>query len=286
MHRKLHILLLKFLLILPAFHLQAQTDSLPRLVKGRMDWKPYAARAPRRMNQKDYAVYMVRVNGLHEWFETEPDQSWINDFHFFDLNGDRIPDGFYSGPTKYYQGDHTMLMLGDSSLKYPVTFSEPGYLYSFTPSDSGVDMTLVKEASGLEYRTSVSRYFYSYAADSASKLWEAQYISTTELPPSRYPHQAFALHLPTYLRTSPEIRNEPGVDYDQDGRPDGLGNIVAELKAGMPLFRVWEESRGGMNWSFVMVMAAPENSPLFPPVGKAKWPIARCGWIPSEALGL
>ena len=276
---------LALLLLLFSGHLMAQNDSLPLLAKGRMSWEPYAALAPARMNQKDYAMYMVRVNGLYEWFETEPDQSWIDDFHFFDVNGDRIPDGVYSGTTKYYKGDRTMLMFGDSSLKYPLAFSEPGYVQDFVPSDSGIVLTLVQEPFGVEYRVYVRQYFYDYAADSARQLWEAQYVSTSEVPAFFQEYQPFALKKPTYLRTSPEVRNEPAIDYDQDERPDGLGNIVAELQPGMPLFRLGEKSGANGNWSFVMLMQLPEGKHMFQAPLRGDVPAGFCGWIPSEAIG-
>lgn len=278
-------LLLAILLVLLGGDALAQQNNLPKLKKGRMNWESYGKLAPQRMNQKDYAMYMVRVNGLYKWFETEPDQSWIDDFHFFDVNGDRIPDGVYTGATKYYKGDQTMLMFGDSSLKYPMKFSEPGYVNLFIPSDSGIDLTLVREPSGTEYRVFVRQYFYSYAADSARQLWESQYISTTEIPSYLHDHEAFEVQLPTYLRTSPEVLNEPGIDYDQDGSVDGLGNVVADLKPGQPMFRLWQESKNGQNWSFVMLMQAPEGKHLFKIPSNDKVPTAYCGWILSEAIG-
>lgn len=278
-------LLLAVVLVLMAGKLMGQSNDLPKLAKGRMNWDKYKKLAPQRMNQKDYAMYMVRMNGLYEWFETEPDQSWIEDFHFFDVNGDRIPDGIYTGTTQYFKGDQTMLMLGDSALSYPLTFSEPGYVQRFVPSDSGIDMTLVREPSGTEYRVFVKRYFYSYAADSARQLWETQYVSTTEIPEYLHDHEPFELKLPTFLRSTPEILNETAVDYDQDGEPDGLGNVVAELKPGAPLFRLWQESGNGQNWSFVMLMEAPQGQHLFRLQPNSKVPTGYCGWILSEAIG-
>jgi hypothetical protein len=98
-------------------------------------------------------------------------------------------------------------------------------------------------------------------------------------------HVPFESQLPTYIRTSPEIRNEPTVDYDQDGIPDGLGNIVGELKPGMPLFRLWQESRNGQSWSFIMLMKEPEGEHLFQAPLRDNVPTGYCGWIPSEAIG-
>jgi hypothetical protein len=277
------ILLLTGLLLFSTLPAQIP-DSLPMPASGRIDWEPYKARAPKRFNQKDYAVYMVRVNEFHEIFETDPRQQWVDDFHFFDLNGDLMPDAVYSGETKYFKGERSMIMIGDSSLKYPITFSEPGYIHKLTPADSGLGITVISEPSGTDFRVSISRFFYDFAADSARLISRLQYISTTKVPAFHQPPTPFVLRRPTYLRTTPEVRNEPPIDYDQDERPDGTGNIVGELQPGLPLFRLWQEQVEGENWSFVILLEPPEGKHLFDISQQGKGVQGYAGWLPSGSI--
>lgn len=261
----------------------AQQDTLPHIVSGRLNWEPYRSQQPSRMNQKDYAIYMVRMNGLDEWFETEPDQDWIQDFHFFDVNKDRIPDAVYSGSSAYFKGDQSLFLFGDSSFKYPLTFSAPGYIHRFDQQAEGIEVTLVKEPAGSEFLVHNRHYYYAYEADSAKLMWQLQYISTTQIPPVFAQKEAFTLRLPTHIRTTPEVRNEPGIDYNGDQSIDGLGNIVAEIQPGIQLFRLLREDHAGESWSFVMLLEAPAGQSLFLPQENA--PInGYCGWIPSSAL--
>lgn len=269
-------------LLLLTSPLLAQKDSLPKLVKGRFDWTPYQNLAPKRMNQKDYAIYMVRMNGLEQWFETEPNQDWIQDFHFFDVNKNLFPDAVYSGPTEYFKGDQTLLMFGDSSFKYPLAFSAPGYIHNFVTTTEGIEMSLVEEPAGDEFRVHIRHFFYDYAADSARQLWQLQYLSTTQVPEFFQAHEAFSLRETTYLRTSPELRNDPPIDYDGDEKPDGLGNVVSQALAGQTLFRVHRADYAGESWSFVLLLDPPGGKSLFQVTAA---PInAYAGWIPSAAI--
>ncbi|MEM6268258.1 MAG: hypothetical protein AAF998_02420 [Bacteroidota bacterium] len=259
-------------------------DSLPQLAAGRLDWGPYRALAPQRFNQKDYAVYMVRVNKFHEIFETDPRQQWVDDFHFFDLNGDLMPDAIYSGSSQYFKGDRSLIMIGDTALQYPITFDQPGYIQALEMADTCLKLTVVQEASGIDYRVNLRRFRYDHATDTATQLWGLQYLSTTQIPPNRNPAVPLVLRRPTYLRTSAEIISEPAIDYDQDGHPDGVGNIIADLQPGLPLLRLWQEIRNGEDWSFVILLEAPSGKHLFSVPPNDKIPQGYAGWLPSKAM--
>ena len=261
----------------------AQQDTLPHIIQGQLDWTPYNSQGPARMNQKDYAIYMVRMNGLDAWFESEPDQDWIQDFHFFDINNNLIPDAIYSGVTHYFKGEQTLLMFGDSSFTYPLAFQAKGYVHSLMHSEEGIEMSLIDRPGKGEYLVHNRHYYYEYAADSARLIWQLQYVSTTQIP-ARFPRwEAFTLRIPAYIRTTPAVRNEPGIDYDGDEKPDGTGNIIAAVKPETPLFRLWREDRQGENWSFVMLLKAPAEKSLFKPSGNA--PLSGyCGWMRSSSF--
>ncbi|MEM7038319.1 MAG: hypothetical protein AAF570_15145 [Bacteroidota bacterium] len=257
-------------------------DSIPLIVEGAVDWRPLLRTAPKRMNQKDYAMYMVRKNKLEERFFNELNQNWVNDWHFFDANGDRLVDAVFSGKLDHHEGWYTYMLYGDSALTYPISFEAPGYVHLFEPQAKGLEIILRNDASGKRYLHRINHYFLDTETDSTHHNWEVQIVSTTEVPEKRFTRQPFALYRDVQLRTSPRVANTPTVDYDQDEKPDAAGNIVASYKAGAPCFRYAEMESEGMNWSFVMVLQAPEGKHVFKPIEGLR--TGFCGWVPTVAL--
>jgi hypothetical protein len=265
----------------------AQNDTVPRLVAGKFDWVAFKQRikAPA-FQQKDLTGYIMRKDSLTDMLIQEESATWMNDWHFFDVNADRQLDGVYSGATKA-KGMYSYFVMGDSNLTYPVRLKTQGYVHGFDPGKDGIDIVTRTDAHAKEYLHIISAYFYRYATKKATLTWQLQMVSTTEVPETRSP-EALTLRLSTQLRTSPRLVNDPAIDYNQDDKPDGLGNIIATLDHGMKTFRLAETETAGKAWSFVLVFDTPAGKHMFKPItpapGQPPVRMAYAGWVLTEAL--
>ncbi|HEX2898721.1 MAG TPA: hypothetical protein VHS96_03275 [Bacteroidia bacterium] len=255
----------------------AQRDTVPHIVSGMMDWARYKQQmgAPV-FQQNDMAIYILRKDSLGELISQEENAGWIKDFHFMDVNGDRYLDAFYCGSTKARGGHYTYFMRADAGLNYPIKLQAPGYVHQLKGDPKGLEIILRSDAHGKGYLHTVTEYYYYFEADSLEMGWQLQMVSTTEVPIMRSP-TAFVLKTPNQLRTTPKLSNEPPVDYDQDDKYDGAGNIVAILEPGLRGFKLAERLVDGNLWSFVTVFDTPRGKHLFKPVPNAQ--MAYAGWI-------
>jgi hypothetical protein len=260
----------------------AQRDSIPHIVAGKFDWSQFkqAVNAPV-FQQNDMAIYVLRKDSLMELISKEENSNWIKDFHFIDINADRWLDAFYCGPTKARGGYYTYFMLADTGLRFPIKLSAPGYVHTLTPGKEGLEFILRDDAHGKGYLHTISEYYYNYKTAKLDMGWQVQMLSTTEVPIMRQPER-FVLHYPAELRASARVVNEPAVDYNQDGKPESIGNVVAMVDAGMPLLRVAELDIDGRGWSFVLMLATPLKNPIFQPIPDMR--MAYAGWVLTEAL--
>ena len=258
-------------------------DSIPRIVQGKVDWVAYKKKinAPA-FQQNDLAIYVLRKNGLTEMITKEENANWIQDWHFFDVNNDRYLDAFFSGQTKMRGGYYTYIMLADTGLSYPIKFEAPGYIHAFQPDKKGIDLTLREDAHGKGYLHKIGQYRVDYEKDTSFCLWQVQMVSVTDVPALHQP-EAAEVQLPTQLRTSSQLINEPSTDYDQDGIADGAGNVIALLSPKTPCFRLAEAREGDMQWSFVLVLGELKKGHVFQPIPDLQ--MAYAGWVLTEALG-
>ncbi len=272
---------LLLLLLLPS-RVQAQRDSVPHIVAGKFDWAKFKqdAKAPV-FQQNDMAIYVLRKDSLGEMISQEKNGDWIKDFHFVDVNGDRYLDAFYCGATKAKGGYYSYFMLADTGLRYPICLQAPGYIHALQPSKQGIAFIIRDDAHDKGYLHTVTEYYFDYATRKLDTGWQLQMLSTTEVP-SMGGREAFELHYPTELRTTARVINDGPTDYDQDGKPESIGNVVARLDAGTPLFRCAELDIDGRKWSFVVLLRTPAQNVLFRPLKGVR--MAYAGWILTEAL--
>lgn len=260
--------------------LPAQADTLPVIVTQPIDWVKVKAIAPK-FQQKDLVVRIVRLNNLTQAFEREGNADWQDNWHFLELTGDRYIDGFFSGKTKFHKGWHTYFVLGDSALKFPVKFEADGYVATLKYDKKSIDMILRDDPGEGEAVTSITHYHVRTDRDSISSRWQIRFVSTTEIPVLGTP-ELHQLKMPMQLRTSPREIREPAIDYDGDGKPDGAGNVIAEVAKGSKLLRYAVHREGDLEWSFVMIMSAPAKSSVLKPVERGN--VFYSGWIPSGAF--
>ena len=257
-------------------------DRIPGIVEGKLDWQAYKKliHAPT-FQQNDLSIYVLRKSGLTEMITKEENADWMQDWHFFDVNNDRHLDAFYSGATKMRGGFHTYIMLADTGLSYPVKFDAPGYVNTFNPDKNGISLTLREDAHGKSYLHKIAQYRIDYAKDSSICLWQVQMVSTTEVP-IMHAGKAAQVQLPTQLRSSAHLLNEPSMDFDQDGKADATGNVLGMLTPKTPCLRLAETRAEDHEWSFVLVLEAPQKGHVFQPNQGVKTAFA--GWVLTEAL--
>lgn len=260
---------------------QAQVDTLPRFVASQLDWVRFKAGAPK-FQQKDLTVRIVRLNQLTKLYEQESSPAWQDDWHFVFLDKDRLLDGIYCGQTKYYKVWHTLIAMGDSAYRYPVTLDLPGYVSSLRHDSSGLELVMRRDPGDKEYITEITHYYHSFKVDTTASLWQLRFVSSTEIPVLGPDPDLHRLRLPAQLRTSPRQVTEPAIDYDQDGRADAAGNVVAEFTPGARLRRYAVVREGDLEWSFVVIYAAPKAGSVLKPGTHAHSAFA--GWIPSGAF--
>ena len=271
------------ILVLP-FWAMAQRDSVPHIVTGEIDWAGWKRelKAPD-FQQNDMAIYILRKDSLGELISKEEDAHWIQDFHFADVNHDRWLDAIYCGATKAKGGYYTYFMQADSNLQYPVRLRAPGYVHRLDASKQGLEFILRDDAHGKRYLHTITEYYFDFATHKLDTGWQVQMLSTTEVP---IMGQAvpFELHFPTELRATPRTVDAPPVDHNQDGKPESIGNVVAQLDARQPLLRLAEHELNGRKWSFVVVLSTPSKNAILQPLQGVR--MAYAGWIVTEALGV
>jgi hypothetical protein len=273
--------LLGILFVLP-LALAAQSDTIPHIVSGQLDWVKYkqSVNAPV-FQQNDMAVYILRKDSLGELISQEQNANWIRDFHFFDLNGDRQLDAVYSGSTRAKGGYYTYCMLADTGLRFPIVLEAPGYVHQLNPQPKGLELLLREDAHDKGYLHKISAYYLDFISRKSRILWQLQMLSTTEVPLMHAP-QVFALHYPTELRTTPRILNTPPMDYDQNGQAESTGNVVASLAAETPGLALAEQDIDGQQWTFVIMLATPAKHALFQPISGVQ--MAYAGWVLRTAI--
>jgi hypothetical protein len=278
---KLHSLLVLCFAILATTRLFAQQDSLPRFAIGQLDWVKLAASAPK-FQQKDLTVRIVRLNGLTPLYEQETSAAWQNDWHFVYLNPDRLLDGIYCGQTKQYKGWSTLIALGDSAFNYPLTMRLDGYACSLRQDSTGMELLTRRDPGDKEYLCDITHHYYSFKSRMSQSLWQLRFVSSTEIPVLGPQPDRHKLRQSTQMRTSPRQLSEPAIDYDQDGRADAAGNVVAEFAAGARLDRYAIVREGDLEWSFVVIYGMPLAGSVLKASDHPK--AAYAGWIPSGAF--
>lgn len=126
----------------------------------------------------------------------------------------------------------------------------------------GLEFILRADAVAKSYLHRISEYYYFYSEDSLHMGWQLQMVSTTEVPFMNSP-KPFTLAIPNQLRTTPKLQNEPPVNYNQDDKYDGAGNIVAVLESGLHGFKLAEKLVEGNLWSFVILTDTPRGKHIF-----------------------
>jgi hypothetical protein len=254
-----------------------QRDTVPHIVTGRFDWAQFKKemQAPA-FQQNDLAIYILRKDSLGDLISQEENGNWIQDFHFVDVNRDRYLDAFYSGATKAKGGFYTYFMRAAADLTYPIKLQASGYVHLLKPDSAGVEFILRDDAHGKGYLHTITEYYYHFRKDSLDTGWQLQMVSTTEVPALAQP-QAFVLKYPIQLRTSPRLLNEPPMDYNQDGKNETTGNVVANLEPGLRGFRFAEKEANGQKWSFVVLFDTPKGTHVFKPLKIVQ--MAYAGWI-------
>lgn len=263
-------------LVLP-FACMAQRDSVPHIVAGLFDWAAFKqqVKAPQ-FQQNDLAIYVLRKDSLGELISQEENSNWIRDWHFIDINDDRYVDAFYSGATKAKKGFYTYFMRCDTGMRFPIKLAAPGYVHSLKPSKMGVEFILRDDAQSPRYLHTVSEYFFSFSGDTISRGWQLQMVSTTDVP-QLGPMTAIVLKAGGQLRTSPKVTNEPPMDYNGDGKPEMVGNVVANLAPGLRGYRTATREVNGEKWSFIVLLDTPKPPHVFQPIDKLQMGYA--GWV-------
>jgi hypothetical protein len=259
----------------------AQRDTVPHIVSGMFDWAGFKKQVNAPVfQQNDLAIYVLRKDSLGELISQEENSNWIRDWHFIDVNNDRYIDAFYCGSTKAREGYHTYFMRAEAGMAYPVKLSAPGYVHLLKPDKNGLEFILREDAHGKQgYLHRISEYYYFFAEDSLAMGWQLQLVSTTEVPAMGAP-RAFVVKLPGQLRTSPRTVDEPPVDYDRNGKPESVGNLIGPLEPGLRGYILAEAETAQGNWSFVVLFDTPGNISLFKPVKGVQMGYA--GWMQME----
>lgn len=276
--RRTSLLVLACLLFLSA---QAQVDTIPRIVASQLDWVRFTASAPK-FQQKDLTVRVVRLNDLAVMYSQETSPAWQNDWHYVYLDKDHLLDAIYCGQTKYNKGWRTIVAMGDSAYRYPISLNLSGYVSSLRHDSTGLELIQRRDPGEKEYITEITHHYYNFRTDSAQSRWQLRFVSSTEIPELGPQPDLHTLRLTAQLRTSPRQVTEPAIDYDQDGRVDAAGNVVAEFAPGARLRRYAVVRQGDLEWSFVVIYAAPKAGSVLKASTHPK--CAYAGWIPSGAF--
>lgn len=267
-------------LLFPAV-LSAQSDSMPEVLVQPLNWSELEA-PDQKFNKKDAVRYVVGKDNLTAIFEREAGGEGLNDFHFLQVNGDNALDLIFSGPNEYYKEHYTMLFIVNAERAYKRTFEAPGYLTKLQRKGSWAEVVLCKPATETQAFSFVNKYVIDL--DSATHKLTAQicFLRNTEIP-SPGDFSAEELREVALLRKTPELIDEPPVDFDLDGKEDALGNSIANFPSGTRLIKLAARTLNNVIWDFVLAIDSP--SPLLPLSAGVKPGFTFiAGWVQDEKL--
>ncbi len=271
--------------------LVAQPDSLPGIVEGAFDWEAFKKEqgAPR-FNQKDLVMYIVQMEGLAHLFNAQKDMEWIDDFHFFDLNGDDHLDAVFSGELVLKKGAYTILMVGDSLLSMPKVFEGPGYFHDFWPDTSGISFVLRcdgrelnNEEGSRDYLTTISLNRYDYQTGLIEDFWHLEFPYFSEIPP-QYDREAVIIEDACPIRWEARIPTaKVPVDLDGDGEMDAEASVCGILEKGTRTVCTFvSENERKEIWSFCIALDPPRKGHIYSLRHKQGY--AYAGWVKGDLL--
>lgn len=253
----------------------------PHIVQGPLDWKKMAG-VNDNFNRKDAAMALIRTTGIGKAFSEETDDTFVQDFHFLDLKGDRGSEAVYCGDTKY-QGWHTyMFVYADQ--KYHKAFDASGYVHELARTGANWRITLRRDPGKDEYFTVVSKHIWLAETEKDSLLSDLYFPGVSELPQQYFVEEKpMRLGKSEWIRHSPKQQDDPVLDYNNDRRPDVVGNRIIAFKEGHPVSKIAETVRSGQPWAFIV---APVSNPApGHALGEYKPGLTYvAGWIRSEWL--
>lgn len=267
-----------------------QGDSIPRIVEGEFDWLDFKAKmnAPA-FNQKDIVMYLVHQEGYGKLFGDNPDQAWVDGFHFLNFDENRFLDAVFYGEVESKKGPYTMLLMGDTSLSWAESFAARGYVHHLSMKPGGMAFSFRRDArEGWEYWSECSSWWYDHAADSVRANWRVWFVGNSA-PANADRIRAFTLDAPTELRWAPEIDDQTGYDWNGDEKADVVGNVVGIFRKGASLLATYEQvDEDGEPWSFVILLDGAQELRTFPKetnLGPGPDGVYIAGWMPTKALG-
>lgn len=286
----LRILTVCFLAFIPLVTLAQMEPPAPEptrktsnwIVEGPVNW----AKMPGiqdDFNRKDAAMALIRTTGIGKSFSEETNEDFVNDFHFLDLKGDRGSEGIYSGKTKA-AGWHSYIFVGSPDFKYHLGFDAAGYIHSLTRKGLDWNIVMRQDPGEREFFSVVTRHYWISALEKDSLISELRFAGITTLPEAYFEQEkVLRMGKSDWIRYSPAFQDDPVVDYNQDGRPDLVGNRIVAFREGHEAIQIAEVERKGLKWALVVCPVkdpAPGHA-----LGKFTPGITYvAGWIRSEYL--
>ena len=271
--------------------LNAQIDSLPRIVEGSFDWQLYRQKSGvPEFNQKDLVMYTVRMEGLAPLFNAERDKDWIDEFYFIDVNGDEFLDCVFSGELVSQDGPYTILMIGDSVLSMPRVYEGRGYFHDFQPDSAGItfiwrrDGKKLKDQEGSkDYLTSVSLHRINYRTNLVDQFWKVEFPYLTEMPPQLV-RESIVLKEDQSFRWEARIpKAKVPVDLDGDGEMDAEASRCGILEKGARLLATFvAENEREELWTFCISLDPLQKGHVYSLRHKPGQ--AYAGWIKGDLL--
>lgn len=184
----------------------------------------------------------------------------LADFHFVDLNGDKILDFIYLG---YAGGEQPSTIAFTQNTKgyFKRVFEAIGTIYEISNIalvDGCLKFKVVKNDECYDCLGVVNSTTYLACKGTFTEIERLSFTKSTEVPDITFNKQFKVVNPQYYLRSTPVVENEGNT-------PDALfGNVVAEYSAGaMGYAYASREDETGRVWWFVAIKSDEASKVLF-----------------------
>ncbi len=252
-------------------------------ISSEFDWTQHES--PR---DDDWMLSIIKNNPqMQSCFSKQDPESWksyLQYFHFYDLNLDGLQDVIYQGGCKPYSA--TNIFMQDEEGFFHYTSSRGGVIKDLKIVDNVVYLSTFSEACCCSDHSVLSRMKFEPTQLSSTKSELLQYKYDTEVPSYDFALPFKTTEL-TALRTHPKIDNNIQTHPCFD-EPKVMGNVVSEYEkdaTGYAFAKVQDEA--GSLWYFVVF--APHGVSLandyYYLVHVDHYTYAM-GWVKAEAIFL
>lgn len=254
----------------------------PAIIEGAIDWSSVPG-INDDFSKKDAVMGIIRQTNQMTHFVDDAGQTFLNDFHFIDLNGDKFPEAIYMGKTPK-RGWHTTIFTA-KDYRYEVKFDSDGYVGEWNKEGDNYRFVIREDPGEREYLTRISQYRWRTASESDTLLSELVFPGPGKQPNDYFPKPVPAkIGKPVWVRHSPEVVDDPAFDYNEDGRLDGAGNKIAAFPKNHPAMIVsTQKDADGYEWAFIVTpVADPAPGHVFDKIRPGVTFTA--GWILEDYL--